>query len=314
MIIRYEPRHEKLWNLIVQDSLNGTFLFNRDYMDYHKDRFQDHSMIVYSPGMGRPLAIFPANQREKAIESHGGLTYGGIICGRPIGQAEMNRVLAEILTYYSEQGMGILIYKPVPIIYHKRPAEEDLFSLHRQGAQLFRRDALTVIDYHHPPSYTSARIWGLKKSPVIVVESDKWDEFWKILEEDLMIRHGRKPVHTVDEIKMLSRSFPQIRLYMALHEERAVGGCVIYETDTVAHAQYSAQTELGRELHAVEKTYDSVIQHYKNKMRYFDFGISTEWDGGHSILNEGLIKFKEEYGGTTAICDFYAIDLKGVRL
>ena len=35
------------WDTFVQESKNGTFLFVRDYMDYHRDRFQDCSLLVY---------------------------------------------------------------------------------------------------------------------------------------------------------------------------------------------------------------------------------------------------------------------------
>lgn len=51
-----------LWNEFVRNSKNGTFLFCRDYMDYHADRFEDFSAIVESNG--RPLALFPASRRD----------------------------------------------------------------------------------------------------------------------------------------------------------------------------------------------------------------------------------------------------------
>jgi len=38
------------WNAFVAKSKNGTFLFDRRYMDYHADRFSDHSLMCYHDG------------------------------------------------------------------------------------------------------------------------------------------------------------------------------------------------------------------------------------------------------------------------
>jgi hypothetical protein len=36
---RYTGAARGLWDGFVRDSRNGTFLFFRDYMEYHQDRF-----------------------------------------------------------------------------------------------------------------------------------------------------------------------------------------------------------------------------------------------------------------------------------
>ncbi|MGG6545868.1 UNVERIFIED_CONTAM: GNAT family N-acetyltransferase, partial [Prevotella sp. 15_C9] len=42
-IIRYSAGDKERWDRFVRRSKNGTFLMQRDYMDYHADRFQDCS-------------------------------------------------------------------------------------------------------------------------------------------------------------------------------------------------------------------------------------------------------------------------------
>lgn len=37
----YSPAQRDEWNRLVRDSRNATFLLDRDYMDYHSDRFPD---------------------------------------------------------------------------------------------------------------------------------------------------------------------------------------------------------------------------------------------------------------------------------
>ena len=58
-IIRYTKDKADEWNEFVARSKNGTFLFNRNYMDYHSDRFADYSLMFYRKG--RLYALMPAN-------------------------------------------------------------------------------------------------------------------------------------------------------------------------------------------------------------------------------------------------------------
>ena len=44
-IVRYTAEQKTVWDSFVATSKNGTFLFMRDYMDYHADRFADHSLM-----------------------------------------------------------------------------------------------------------------------------------------------------------------------------------------------------------------------------------------------------------------------------
>ena len=46
-IRRYHTADQPLWDDYVSRARNATFLFYRAYMDYHADRFLDHSLMVY---------------------------------------------------------------------------------------------------------------------------------------------------------------------------------------------------------------------------------------------------------------------------
>ena len=37
----YKDSYKDDWNNFVDSAKNSTFLFNRDFMDYHSDRFED---------------------------------------------------------------------------------------------------------------------------------------------------------------------------------------------------------------------------------------------------------------------------------
>src|SRR5262245_21858921 len=75
---RYTAADRELCDQFIRKSKNGTFLFMRDYLDYHRDRFADVSAIATGPS-GQIVAMFPANRIALRLVSHGGLSYGGII-------------------------------------------------------------------------------------------------------------------------------------------------------------------------------------------------------------------------------------------
>ena len=73
----YTPERKKEWNIFIENAKNSTFLFDRNYMDYHADRFQDFSLMIYRKN--KLYALLPANKKNDVLYSHQGLTYGGLI-------------------------------------------------------------------------------------------------------------------------------------------------------------------------------------------------------------------------------------------
>ena len=309
---RYSSGNQVRWDRFVRRSKNGTFLFFRDYMDYQRDRFEDHSLVVWD-GRGRLIALLPANRQDDVFVSHRGLTYGGFVTDEKMHAALMLDVFEGTLSYLKQQSFVRFVYKAIPHIYHRMPAEEDAYALFRVGAALYRRDVSTVVVPSLPIKFQDRRARSIKKARRAGVSwgpSTRYDEFWPILEENLSSRHGVKPVHTLPEILSLQDAFPDnIHLFCANLNDEILGGTVVYETETVAHAQYIASAEAGRELGALDLLFSGLLtQCYKDKP-YFDFGISTESEGRE--LNEGLIAFKEGFGGRAITHDFYQISLLG---
>ena len=84
-IVRYTPAHHDVWNHYVEKSRNATFLFYREYMDYHSDRFFDHSLLFY---IGNHLhSVLPAHEVGDIFCSHRGLTYGGLLMDEDVTTA-----------------------------------------------------------------------------------------------------------------------------------------------------------------------------------------------------------------------------------
>jgi hypothetical protein len=310
-VVRYEPSFAAEWNRFVAAARNGHFLFDRGFMEYHSDRFSDFSLLFFDKA--QLIGVLPANRRDDTVYSHQGLTFGGIVAGDRLGAERMLAVVDALRGHLAQAGVHSLVYKPVPHIYHRRPAEEDLYALFRHGAELVRRDISTSIDYGCPLKATPTRQASLRKAQAAGVhlnESNRWEECWELLTTVLRSRHALQPVHSITEILLLHRRFPKaIRLFTAqVPAGPVLAGVVIFETATVAHAQYGAVSDEGRRIRALDALYMFLINYYRQSKRWFDFGISSEQDG--RMLNPGLANQKEEFGGTGVAYDTYRMSVR----
>lgn len=310
-IKRYTTGCETEWNDFVCRSKNGTFLINRRYMDYHSDRFKDFSLMFFKDE--RLYALLPANIKDGTLYSHQGLTYGGLIMGIDTTAAATVVLFKELNTYLRAWGVRTVIYKSVPWIYHKVPAQEDLYAIFSVcNARLSMRDISSTIINSNPVKWRRDRHYGSNKARnngITVERSADFAVFWDVLNFNLGTKYGVKPVHTLDEIRLLQSRFPEnIILYVARLNGDVLGGTVLYITDQVVHAQYISATPDGKRLHAIDAIYNKVLnEDFADFRFYFDFGKSTE-DGGR-ILNESLIYQKEGFGARGVCYDTYEWNL-----
>jgi Acetyltransferase (GNAT) domain len=306
----YEAGDRALWDRLVEDSRSRHFFFRRDYLEYHRDRFQDASRIVLEGGT--PVAAFPANRSGEEVVSHGGLTFGGILSGPRLTTRRTVEVLGAILASYAAEGATTLRYKAVPAIYHLVPAEEDLYALFLADAELVRRDcaaALRPADRPRPSKGRRAAVRSARAAGLEVGREDAFGEFMRLEDEALRRRHGTAPVHTPAEMEMLAASFPEnIKLFTARREGRLEGGVLVYETPAVAHAQYIAGTERAYAEHALDAIVAHLIEEEYAAKPWFDFGISTTEEGRN--LNTGLMRNKESFGARAIAYDTYVVRLE----
>lgn len=307
---RYTPDSEDEWNDFVRLSKNGTFLFDRRYMDYHADRFVDLSLVVRDL-RGRPIALLPASRHDSVLVSHAGLTYGGFVSGSDMTTRRMLKVFANSLAHIREQGIDRLVYKCVPHIYHSIPAEEDAYVLFVQEAQLVRRDMSSVIDTRQPAPLRRSRLGVLRrarKAGLRVEATEAFDRFWPVLDSNLLERYSRKPVHNLSEITTLAGHFPEnILLFLCTAGDEVLAGSVIYLSPNVCHVQYNGASADGRRVGALDLVLATVIERFSSSHRWVDFGTSTHRDG--RSLNEGLIEYKEGFGARAVSYDSYELSV-----
>ena len=309
-IRRYRREDKELWNSFVSKARNATFLFDRNYMDYHADRFDDNSFMFYHKG--KLKAVLPANVAGDTLYSHQGLTYGGLLLDKKATVEDVLECFDSMNSWLRENGISKVVYKALPWIYQQYPSEEDLYALTwKCKAQLISRNIASTIVIDNKLKFAESRKSGIRKAlslNIEVGESNDVDGFWHVLEDNLGNRYNAKPVHTANEMKLLMSRFPNnIRLYVAKMNGEIVGGTLIYVTPQVVHTQYISASVEGKKHGALDLLFDYIINKVYANCRYFDFGKSTEQDGAY--LNEPLIFQKEGFGGRGVCYDWYQWEL-----
>lgn len=310
-ITRYTADRKDEWDGFVKTSKNGTFLLDRNYMDYHSTRFEDHSLMFYRDG--RLYAMLPANVKDGVLYSHQGLTYGGLVMHEDASAANIATLFSELNALLKDEGISKVVYKPTPWIYHLLPSEEDLYALFKVcKARVSARDISSTIIFDNRIKWHRDRRYGVNKARnngVSVRRSDDLAAFWHVLDLNLGNKYGVKPVHTVEEMTLLKSRFPDnILLYVAEKDGETLGGTVLYVTNQVIHAQYISASPEGKRLRVIDAIYEVILNHdFADFRLYFDFGKSTENLG--TYLNENLIYQKEGFGARGVCYDTYEWDI-----
>lgn len=312
-VIRYEKSLQHKWDTFVDESKNGSFLFKRNFMDYHADRFNDYSLMIFKHGILK--AIIPANISPEGIHSHQGLSYGGIVIDRNLKLIETIDITNAILTYLKKEQISTLFLKLIPSIYHTLPSDEIFWILFKLNAEIYRRDTALVINNKQAKiPYQERRIRAIKKASKCNFEirngENELKPFWEeVLTPNLLQKHGVKPVHSLTEIEELTNKFPlNISQYNIYIDNIIVAGCTMFLNKKVAHAQYISGTQLGRDSGCLDFLFNHLIKNEFSNYDYFDFGICNENNG--QAINYGLLDWKEGFGGRAICHDFYRIETK----
>lgn len=315
-VVRFSAEHKATWDGFVATSKNGSFLFYRDYISYHQDRFHDHSLLFYDDKEGL-IALFPANQRGQNLYSHGGLTYGGFVSDERMKLSKMLTCFLALFEYAKNAGLKEIYYKCIPYIYHAIPSQEDLYVLHLSRATCTSRSVITAIDTNRILKFQTRRVRQIKtaqKNQIFVQQSADLATYWEILTGLLKSVHNTKPVHSLAEIQHLQALFPDnIKLFASYHESEMIAGVLIYETSQVARTQYIAASPKGRDSGALDVIFDELIHNYYQHKAYIEFGTS-ERANTRNYVNAGLIDQKEGFGARAIIQDQYLIQLDNVSI
>lgn len=310
-VVRYTSDKKDEWNAFVAASKNGTFLFDRDFMEYHADRFTDFSLMVYQKS--RLIAIFPANFFDNQVFSHQGLTYGGLVLLPSTNFERAHISYQAILGFLASKNIKKITIKVIPSFYNTHPSEEFSYLLFKSNAKLINRDLVMIIDYRNSLGFKKNRREGVNRAlrnNLEIVQERKFDDFWnEILIPNLDNRYNTQPVHTLEEMKHLAAKFPEnILQFNVYHKGNIVGGTTVFLTKNTVHPQYVSANSQRNLLGTLDYLYQHVINYGKedSNKHYFDFNTSSEEKG--LLLNKGLIFWKETSGARSHIAETYEVD------
>tara|TARA_R110002072_G_scaffold182067_8_gene338290 strand:+ start:3366 stop:4334 length:969 start_codon:yes stop_codon:yes gene_type:complete len=311
-VTRYQPEQKQKWNEFINRAKNATFLFHRDFMDYHSERFEDYSLMVFSEE--KLVSVLPANLIGNEIYSHQGLSYGGFIFSKKSSLQDCISICQETLKFLLDNRILKLNLKSIPIIYQNQICQELEVLVFFLEAKLTRVDTYFVIDNSEKYKPNRNRKRAINKgnsNGIVVKKSIDFDVFWNtLLTPNLQDRFNVKPTHSLPEIELLYNRFPNnIVFYGAYENNQMKAGAVIFEMNSVAHFQYSSGDE-NRDEGALDLLFDFIIKQYKHK-KYVSFGTSSEAHG--SKINKGLAYWKESFGAKSIVQNFYEIQTSNYK-
>lgn len=316
-IRRYLKSDFSLWNSFVETSKNGTFLFHRDFMEYHSNRFEDFSLMVFNQ-KDKLIAILPANRVGSTLYSHQGLTYGGLVFDTTVFISDSIAIVHLLLKYLAENEIYKFEIKVIPSIYNTIPSDEMEYIAFLIHANLMRRDTLAVIDLSNKIELSRVRKRGVEKGVkynLMINEENDFTSFWnELLIPNLKSRYNAHPVHTLSEITYLKSKFPNnIKQFNVYLENQIIGGVTVFFTKNVIHPQYiSGNKDFNNLYGGLDFLYDFLINQTNTNEQYFDFGISNKNNGLQ--INQSLHYWKESFGARTIVQNFYEIDTKNYSL
>jgi hypothetical protein len=305
-IVRHQPNEDKAWDEFVWSANNGNIFHTRQFLNYHpKDRFVDYSLTFYKKG--KRIAQLPAieyfDKNKKRLVSHRGASYGGFVVKDTLSIQNSFELVEEFLKYAKTAQFDEIDMTPPPQVYLHRPSNYIDFALVQNGFSYRKREVSSVIplDFSRDKILTTFNegsrraVRRGKKLGVVVKESQKYQEFYDILEKNLRLRHNVAPTHTLDELLLLKDLFPErIKLFGAFKESTMVAGVVMFICNPqVVLAFYISHNEDFQEFRGVNVLFFDIIdwgiaQGYK----FLDFGIFTV----NEDPNWGLARFKESFG------------------
>ena len=317
-IVKYNDSFESKWDTFIEkESLNGTFLQSRKFLNYHpKERFKDHSLIVLK-GTNTIVALIPAceidDEGNKTLYSHMGSTFGGIIVNRnSYNVKHIETIISALEEYCIQNSFNEMILKNSSAIFSKDRMDLIDYFLFKNNYKYYDELSFYVDCKKLPDDIISAFSSGRRRDYKYSLKNgfefkklekdSEIEEFYNLLLGNLK-KFNKKPVHSLDEILEFKNSRLKniVEFYGVYQQNKMLSGSMVFKFEKeVFHTQYLASDQNNLKLFPMEFLNTNLIRIAKEQgYEYFSFGISTEDHG--KVLNEGLAIFKEGFGSSYSV-------------
>ena len=314
---KYTDDKALLWDkFVLEDSMNGTFLQTRKFIDYHAPgKFKDCSLMFYK-GESLVAVILSCEietEKGRIFFSHKGTTFGGIIISK---QVHFSAGIKELMDEFEgellrEEYAGCYI-KTTPGIFQKENTDLLDYFLFQRGflqyselnfymwLEPYKQDIASQFNSakrraHRHSLKNNLEFRELKSKEEIL-------RFHKILQLNLK-KFGVQSVHTYEELLQLKfERFPkEISFYGVFLGDRLIAGSMVFIFyDEIFHTQYLASDQEYLKYYPMDfLIYKLIERAIKWEMKKLTLGICTENQGKE--LNFGLARFKEGFGARYAL-------------
>lgn len=311
--VQYKEEYEKVWDDFIDSSCNGTFLSARRFLNYHKTRFVDASILIYNEKKNL-AAVCPACEAEidgkRTFFSHRGSTFGGLIVDEKHYEAKyVITMLEELCAYVKELGFEQMYMKQTTDIFALRESGLFHYAYVYKGFTAYP-ELSTYVDFSQYKENVISNFAQGKRTNVHNCEKagltwrelttkDEIADFYDILCENLQ-KYDTKPVHSLEELYELKyeRLSEECGFYGIFSpENEMLAGSMMFYFDRAgtAHTQYLAARQAYNKLSPMSYMYYAMIMEMMKKgYKKLSWGTATE-DLGR-FLNMGLVTSKEDYG------------------
>lgn len=303
---RYEAAIAEDWRRVLSRARNGIFQFDRNFIEYHGDRFLDMSAVAYMDNA--PVAVVPAayDAVSHRVTSHPGLTFGGVVVERGVRSGEAIAIVNEVLDTFKNWGAKSCLMKLLPDVFGAYPSAEVGYALWRRGFALVRRDLSSLLPFESALPFNSLKNRAVKKAHKagVTVKDAPVGLFHDLLESVLNSQHGVSAVHSSAELDLLKHRFPDhVFVRAGWLGGDILAGTLVFNYGHVWHTQYLANSARGRDVGALDVVIAELIDEAKAAgAHYMSFGASTTEHGME--INHGLLWQKESYGARAIVHDF----------
>ncbi len=343
-IVPYRPDLAATWDAFVEASNNGTLFHKQAFLAYHGEAMARgfHHLLFYKGD--ELVAVLPAGMaRDKGVvESVGdtfhspyGSSFGGFVTAGN-GFARDADLVAALVGHARERSCRHIRITPPPACYPLLPEAGLDFALLKSGFTLANRDLCQVVDLRamqgRDPleTYTYAcnkQVRKAMREGITVRMDPDLADFHAILVAN-RARHNAVPTHSLEDLRKLADLVPgAFRLFGAYRdrtgdgksesgnagepvgrpEERLIAGMLCFVANPrvllnfySCHLEGEAQTGVANLL--IHHGIDWARQH---GFHYYDFGTSSI----RMQPNEGLIRFKESFGGGSILRDTFTSEI-----
>ena len=311
-VIRYENQLKNNWDGFVNEAKNGTFLFQRNFMEYHSDRFDDFSLLFFLDD--ELVALLPACKIGTVCYSHKGLTYGSLVVKKQCKFHLYKDIFTALIHFLKAENFTELIIKTIPSIYCES-GNDELSFLHQFYHGAVEMNIGSVIFNTKEIVFSKSIVRNAKnasKKGIELRKSNDFTTFWNdLLLPRLEERFNKKPIHSLNEIIYLKERFSdKIELYAAFLNNEMIAGTILFNNKNFVKSQYIASKSNYNKLGGLDLLHYEIIKNLKTD--FFDFGTSSE--DLSNAENSNLLAWKEQFGARTIVFPTYTFKIKQPKI